>query len=113
MSVLDPIRQFAQSLPEVDSGDSCVNVAYKTGKKNFLFLGEKPEGYVVRLRLKQSLEQAVEVAAREPGIEVATKIGWVTIKRPLDQAPPAELQAWVEESFRVMATKRVQKLLDG
>ncbi len=112
VSVLEPYAELALSLPETSSAGSCVNTAYKVGKKNFLFLGEKPSGYVIRLRLKDGLEEAREVAAREPGIQVAD-MGWVTIKRPLDEPPPAQLSAWIEESYRTLALKKHRAALDA
>ena len=42
-------------MPEVDVGAVWNKVAFKAGKKNFLFLGRDGESYDVKLKLKDSL----------------------------------------------------------
>ena len=48
------IRKTATSLPEVEVGAVCDKVAFKAGKKNFLFLGNDGNGYDLKLKLKGS-----------------------------------------------------------
>lgn len=42
-------------MPEVEVGAVWDKVAFKGGKKNFLFLGSDGESYDVKLKLKDSL----------------------------------------------------------
>ena len=46
------IRETATSMPEVEVGAVCDKVAFKAGKKNFLFLGSDGESYDVKLKLR-------------------------------------------------------------
>ncbi len=69
---------------------SCVNRAFSAGGKNFVFLGEKDD--LCTLRLKRAG-------------------GWEKIEFDPSSPPPAsDLEAWVDESFTLLAPKRVQKL---
>lgn len=63
------IRETATSMPEVEVGAVWDKVAFKAGKKNFLFLGSDGESYDVKL--KDSLAEAKR--GRFPSAQVA---GW-------------------------------------
>lgn len=87
------IREIALRYPETEEGTSCVNRAFRVGGKNFVFLGEK-EGEC-KLRLKTFDD------------------GWtLEVFAPDDPPPVAELERWIDESFRLLAPKRVQDLLE-
>ena len=87
------IRSLALAYPETEEGSSCVNRAFKAGGKNFVFLGEK--GDVIKMRLK--LEDG----------------GWTLLEFTPDDPPAeADLARWIDESFRLLAPKRVQKLTE-
>ena len=87
----ETIRRIALGYPETVEGSSCVNRAFKAGGKNFVFLGEK--GDVCKMRLK--LEDG----------------GWTLLEFSPDEPPSvSELERWIDESFRLLAPKRVQKL---
>lgn len=98
------LRDVALALPETSEGTSCVNRAFKVRKKNFLFLGEKKEGVRVMLKLGPSLDQA---SAMGKSVSVG-KTGWVTVLAAEQDLPDgAVLDAWIEESFRLLAPKTV------
>jgi hypothetical protein len=83
----------------VERGVACAGTAlesttYRVGKKAFLFV-RKGE---IRLKLGASLEDA-----RKRGHEVG-KQGWVKIVLK-EGAPPGQLDAWIAESYRLMAPK--------
>lgn len=89
--ISDAIRAHAMGFPETAEGASCVNRAFSSGGKNFVFLGEKPDLCTMRLKLAD---------------------GWQKIEFAPDDAPPlAEIEAWITESFFLLAPKRVQKLV--
>lgn len=89
----ETIRRIALRYPETEEGSSCVNRAFKAGGKNFVFLGEKDGGCRMRLKLEDG--------------------GWTLLEFSPDDAPPvADLERWIDESFRLLAPKRVQKLRD-
>lgn len=90
--ISERIRAIAMSYPETEEGSSCVNRAFKAGGKNFVFLGEKEDQCKMRLKLES---------------------GWTLIEFTPDDPPEvAQLEAWIDESFHLLAPKRVQKLLD-
>lgn len=91
--VSEAIRAVALGLPEAEEGTSCVNRAFRAGGKNFAFLGEKDDECGLRLKLAD---------------------GWTMLRFAPDAAPPiAELEAMVVESFRLLAPKRIVRLLDA
>ncbi len=107
--ISERLRARALALPETSEGTSCVNRAFKARKKNFLFVGEKPDQVRVMLKLDRSLEQARALA--DPRVGVGTN-GWVTVLFPPGDVPhPDLLTAWVEESYRLLAPKTLVKQL--
>lgn len=99
------LRATAVALPEVTEGASCVNRAFKAGKKTFLFLGEKPAHIYAMLKLAESKDAAA--ALNDPRIEVGGN-GWVTLRFQANDPPDPELlERWIVESYRVMATKKL------
>ncbi len=109
--ISEVLRAKALALPETSEGSSCVNRAFKVRKKNFLFLGEKPDQVRVMVKLSDSLEAAR--ALKDPRIGVGNT-GWVTVLFAPDDVPDAELlSAWVVESFRTLGPKTLVKQLDA
>ena len=107
------LRERALSLPEVSEGASCVNRAFKARKKNFLFLGEKPDEIRVMVELGPSLGEVEQRAQDDPRIQVG-KHGWLTLRCALDAPLPTELlRGWVEESYRLVAPKTLVRQLDA
>ncbi len=85
--VSESIRSLAMTFPESSEGTSCVNRAFKTAGKNFVFLGEKEGLCTLRLKLAA---------------------GWTKVEFDPDDPPnTGELEAWVTESFELLAPKRV------
>jgi len=108
--ISETLRAAALALPETSEGTSCVNRAFKVRSKNFLFLGEKPEGVRVMLKLGDGLAAAEALAAERPSHVTVGKGGWVTLLFPADDAPDQDLLAgWVVESFRMMAPKTLAR----
>lgn len=101
------LRAAAIALPEVSEGDSCVNRAFKVRKKNFFFLGEKPDHLYLMFKLK---ETGAEVAQMDdPRVSVGS-IGWATVKCAYDDVPDeALLVGWLRESYRSIAPKSLAK----
>ena len=85
----------------------------KVGSKIFVFLGTEgsPEpGMTVKLR--ESHEQALSVPGAAPTGYGLGRSGWVTISFG-ERTPPLDvLKDWVEESYRVVAPKRLIAELD-
>ncbi len=101
------LRDRAMSLPETTEGTSCVNRAFRVRKKNFLFVGEKGDKIRVMLKLKDSLQQAIDLG--DSRIEVGTG-GWVTMRFVADNAlDEAMLLDWLAESFCVLGPKTLAR----
>lgn len=95
------IRDHAMTLPRAEEGTSCVNRAFKAGGKNFAFLGETEELFKLRLKLKDSIDEVNE------RFDLGSS-GWTMLAFPPDDAPPLEdLGRWIEESFRLLAPKKI------
>jgi predicted DNA-binding protein (MmcQ/YjbR family) len=110
----EELRRFALGYPEAREGISCAGTALEkrtvnAGKKAFLFLGRAD----AMVKLGASLDEAAELAAREPGQCKVGAHGWVTVGLG-DGAPPrALLERWVDESYRLVAGKQLVARLDG
>ena len=82
-------------------------------KKIFVFLGvdDSPElGMSVKLR--ESHEQAMSVPGATPTGYGLGRAGWVSIPFRATTPPIDVLRDWVEESYRIVAPKRLVAELD-
>jgi predicted DNA-binding protein (MmcQ/YjbR family) len=85
----------------------------KVGKKVFAFLGtDDGDDPGMSVKLRESREQALLSPGAEPTGYGLGDAGWVTI--PFAGAPPLPvLRDWVEESYRIVAPKRLVAELDA
>ncbi|MCP3936193.1 MAG: MmcQ/YjbR family DNA-binding protein [Actinomycetia bacterium] len=112
--ISDSIREMAMALPDTTEGTSCVNRAFKAGGKNFAFLGEKPEGCGLRLKLSDSVPEIEKRSERQPDRYEVGKGGWVMLRFPADAAPDnADLESWIVESFCLLAPKKTSAKLEN
>lgn len=103
---LRSLRAFALTFPETTEGDSCVKRAFRAGKKNFVFLGEKDVERSVMVRLGPSVDEMTALSAKSPEQFSIGKTNWATIRFTAKKAPTKKkLEGWIEESFRMLATK--------
>lgn len=108
----DFLRALASKLPQVEEGTSCAKAAFKAGKKSFLFVGEADGTCEVMVKLAGSLKEAEHLAAKEPECYKVGVHGWVTCTfAPGRKLPKGLFERWVEESFRLVAPKRLVALL--
>lgn len=97
------LRKIALRLPDTEEGVACEGTALerrtiRARGKAFLFLGASD----AMMKLRESLDEAAGLAAKEPGRYRVGSSGWVTVK--LDGAAPAvRLEAWVAESRAIVA----------
>ena len=107
------LRDVALDLPEVSEGASCVNRAFKARKKNFVFLGEKPDGACrIMLKVGASSEAASKQAASNPDRYSVGGTGWVTVLFDAGAELDAEeLADWLLESYRLLAPRGCVALL--
>ncbi|MBB4711127.1 putative DNA-binding protein (MmcQ/YjbR family) [Streptomyces luteogriseus] len=114
----EKVRVFALGLPDAVEEFPWGESVAKVNKKVFVFLGVQDGSYPLGVTVKLKDETAHAHALACPGAEPAGyglgKAGWVSV--PLEQqgAPAAEVLCdWVEESYRVIAPKRLIVELDG
>ncbi|MFF4349319.1 MmcQ/YjbR family DNA-binding protein [Streptomyces sp. NPDC001530] len=113
----EKVREFALGLPGAAEEFPWGETVAKVNKKVFVFLGVDDGRYPLGVTLKLKDEAAHAHALASPGAEPAGyglgSSGWVRI--PLEErgAPAAELLCdWVEESYRVIAPKKLIAELD-
>lgn len=103
------LRKLALSLPETREDDPWGEVVYKVRDKVFVFSGSD-EGGAFSLKLPRSGHAALKLPGAEPTGHNLGKSGWVTFREGLDEEL---LRAFVEESYRAVAPKKLTARLDG
>ena len=97
----EPIRTLAAALPDVVSGTSCTQSAFKTKKGAFLYIGPGPksQGFKAMFKLEASRAQAAELAAEDPEhFELGTG-SWVVARFTAEKPLRASLwRKWLKES---------------
>ncbi|MFD3932449.1 MmcQ/YjbR family DNA-binding protein [Streptomyces sp. NBC_01356] len=114
----EKVREFALGLPGATEEFPWSESVAKVNKKVFVFLGMDDGSYPLGVTLKLKDEEAHAHALTSPGAEPAGyglgKSGWVRIPLEEQGAPAAELLCdWVEESYRVIAPKKLVAELDA
>lgn len=108
---------FALSLPEAYEEFPWDERVIKVNKKVFAFLGILPAPWnVFRLGIKlpQSGGDALVFKFAEPSGYGLGKSGWVTLKFAEGEDVPVDmLEAWLVESYRAIATKKLIAQLDS
>lgn len=106
------IRALAMKFPGTEEGMSCNKCAFKAGGKAFLFMGMDDHSWNLMLKLKDTLPEASRMAAKEPGHYGVGGHNWVSLTFEHGQkVPPGLLERWIEESFRLLAPKKLAALL--
>lgn len=111
------LREFALGFPgayeEFPWGESVA----KVNKKVFVFLGvepgtsEYPPGITVKLR--ESHEPALTLDNVSPAGYGLGRSGWVDVELTGDSPPIDVLRDWIDESYRIVAPKRLVAELDA
>jgi predicted DNA-binding protein (MmcQ/YjbR family) len=107
------IRDFAAGLPEAWVDHPWGETVYKVGKKVFVFFGMLDTDVVLRftVKLRDSHEEAMAFEWVVPAGYGLDRGGWVSAVAP-DDTPLEMITGWVEESYRLVAPKRLAALLD-
>lgn len=113
--IRNQIRDFSLGLPEAYEDFPWGERVTKVNKKVFVFLGmdEGGESPGCSLKLKESHAQAMAVPGAEPTGYGLGKAGWVSVPLHGDIPPVDVLRDWVEESYRMVAPKRLIAQLDA
>ncbi len=109
----EELRAFALSFPDAYEEFPWGHCAIKVNKKIFVTLGGEDGALSMSLKLVDSNFEALLLPFTEPTHYGMGKHGWVTAKFAAKASPPMEiLRAWIEESFRAIALKRLVKRFD-
>lgn len=108
------ILEFALGLPEAYQDHPWGETVVKVAKKVFVFLGseESPTWPSMSIKLRESLDQALAVPGAEPTGYGLGRAGWVTIPFRTKLPPLGVFTDLVEESYRLVAPKRLVAALD-
>jgi predicted DNA-binding protein (MmcQ/YjbR family) len=111
--VRDKVREFALSLPEAFADTPWEDdVVVKVRGKIFVFLGGDASKRMT-VKLDESHAHALSIDGAEPARYGLGASGWVTLPLRADGITIALLRDWVEESYRIVAPKRLVAELDG
>lgn len=115
MDLLEDLRAFGLSLPGAhrkspwpDHDDLAVN------DKTFAYLPAKGKPFSLSVKLPYTGYEALQLPFAKPTAYGLGKSGWVSFSPAADEIPPLDqLKAWVEESYRAQAPRRLVKELDA
>lgn len=108
------LRSRALALPETHEDFPWGHRALKVKGKAFVFMGWDGERFSLSCKLPQSHVRALDLPFAEATGYGLGKSGWVTASFDAGERIPLDvLAAWVDESYRAIAPKRVLKLLDA
>jgi predicted DNA-binding protein (MmcQ/YjbR family) len=106
---LVPVRRFALALPGAVEEFPWGHCAIKVNRKAFVFIGRHEDGRgTMSLKLPESVDDALERESCAPTGYGLGKSGWVTITMGQPDSPnAATLRAWILESYRAIAPKKL------
>ena len=110
----EKLHAFAASLPgaydDMPWGDHCV----KVGKKIFIFMGDpNAKQPHITIKLAGAHPAAMSIPGAAPTGYNLGKAGWVTIPIRRGTPPTAIALEWIEESYRLIAPKKLIAQLDA
>lgn len=111
-SARDKVKQFALSLPGATEDHPWGEDVAKVRGKVFLFLGP-PTSTRMTVKLDEAHGHALSIDGAEPTGYGLGASGWVTVPLRADGVTIAVLRDWIEESYRIVAPKRLAAELDG
>ena len=110
------LRKFALGFPETVEEFTWGHRAFKVKKKTFLFLAADESGLSLSVKLPESRGVALTLPFAQPTGYGLGKSGWVTVRlpeKPTKTFPElGVLRAWVVESYRSVAPKKLVRELD-
>ena len=104
------VRKRAMSYPHVTEEFPWGESAFKVKGKTFVFMRADPDDLSFSVKLSKSRKQALALPGSEPTHYGLGAKGWVTL-RPTAKTSLDLLLSFVDESYRVIAPKRVLEQL--
>jgi len=111
-SVSDKLLGFALSLPGAYEDHPWGEDVAKVNGKIFVFLGQ-PKYTRITVKLGESHGHALAIDGAEPTGYGLGKAGWVTVPLRAPGVSLALLRDWIEESYRIVAPRRLVAELYG
>lgn len=107
---------FAAKMPSAWEDHPWDHTVMKVGAKIFVFFGGAagaPDELSVTVKLPISSEMALTLPYMSPAGHGLGKSGWVNLRQTTgDDFDLETIQAWIVQSYRAVATKKLVKLLD-
>jgi predicted DNA-binding protein (MmcQ/YjbR family) len=114
MSDLEILRARALEYPDAAEEFPWGDRVVKVGGKIFVFLNHGDDGVTVTLKLRASHGEAMTMPFIKPTGYNLGRAGWVTARfEPDAPLPVSMIGAWIDESYRLVAPKRLVKRLDA
>jgi predicted DNA-binding protein (MmcQ/YjbR family) len=106
------VREFALGYPETREDHPWGESAIKVRGKTFVFLGLSEGKFGLSVKLPRSREFALDYAFTKPTGYGLGNSGWVSASFAGKDNPPLDvLRAWIDESFRAIAPKKLAATL--
>jgi predicted DNA-binding protein (MmcQ/YjbR family) len=107
------LRDYALAFPEAYEEFPWGQSAIKVKKRAFLFMSTGEDGgFSISVKLPHSRDMAVDLPFAEPTGYGLGKAGWVTASLKDEKALDL-IKAWIAESYRAIAPKKLVKSLDA
>jgi predicted DNA-binding protein (MmcQ/YjbR family) len=111
---LDTVRKLAAQYPGAERtfilGDHEV---FRVRKKVFVWLGDSEKGGTyVSVKLKDTQDAALMLPFVTPSAYGMAKWGWINADFPKGKFAPDLVKAWIAESYRHTAPKKLLRLLE-
>jgi predicted DNA-binding protein (MmcQ/YjbR family) len=108
------LRDFALSVPGTREDFPWGERVAKVGNKVFVFLGhdDETERSLVTVKLIESHGHALAIKGAAPAGYGLGRAGWVTVPLKAKGVGSELVCDWIEESYRIVAPKRLVALLD-
>lgn len=109
---LRALREIALAYPQVTEEFPWGDRVVKVRGKIFVFLGASGDKFGMSVKLPHSNAQALALPFTEPTGYGLGKAGWISASFAADEDPPLDmLAAWIDESYRGVAPKKLIALL--
>jgi predicted DNA-binding protein (MmcQ/YjbR family) len=114
-SLESKLREIALAYPSTYEDHPWGHIAVKIRPqgKAFIFISTHPDEISFSVKLPNSRDMAVDLPWAEPTGYGMGKHGWVTAHVKPKDAPLDLIRAWIDESFRAIAPKKLVKQVDG
>jgi predicted DNA-binding protein (MmcQ/YjbR family) len=110
--VRDGVLAFALSLPGAFEDHPWGEDVVKANGKIFVFLGARSGRLRMTVKLDEAHEHALSIEGAERMGYGLGPSGWVTVPLRAPGVSASLLRDWVEESYRIVAPKRLVRELD-